>query len=214
MKDLTVVTREEKEDHLQDITLLTLQLMKKYSFTEEAITGKQFLTLLRRAFERDLIDRLERRCKTVVWGAFGEKKKVTSKIVSVKEFDTEYEYKEVNDRDGRVVLPAVIQDPESGYLIFHIVGRMKVTFSDQWEILRDLLANEGLCDYDSARLPPYLQLRKNFVRISAKVVCDAYGATERQRKNLLRSVREFLAAEGVTSLPVKEKRDQSWSWLM
>jgi hypothetical protein len=122
---------------------------------------------------------------------------VNSKIVSVKEFDTEYEYKELNDRDGRVVLPAVILDPESEYLIFHILGRMKVTFSDHWEILRDLLANEGLCEYDSASLPPYLQLRKNFVRISAKVVCDAYGTTERQRKNLLRSVREFLAIEGV-----------------
>jgi hypothetical protein len=66
MKDLSVVTGEEKEDHLQDIILLTLQLMKKYSFKEEEITGKQFLALLRRAFERDLIDRLERRCKTVV----------------------------------------------------------------------------------------------------------------------------------------------------
>jgi hypothetical protein len=153
MKDLAVVTREEKEDHLQDIILLTLRLMKKYSFNEEEITGKQFLALLRRAFERDLIDRLERRCKTVVWGAFGEKKKVNSKIVSVKEFDTEYEYKELNDRDGRVVLPAVILDPESEYLIFHILGRMKVTFSDHWEILRDLLANEGLCEYDSASLP-------------------------------------------------------------
>jgi len=207
MKDLAVVTGEEKEDHLQDIILLTLQLMKKYSFTEEAITGKQFLALLRRAFERDLIDRLERKCKTVVWGALGEKKKVNSKIVSVKEFDTEYEYKEVNDRDGRVILPAVIPDPESEYLIFHIIGRMKVTFSDQWDILRDLLANEGLCEYDSSSVPPYLLPRKNFDRISAKVVCDAYGATERQRKNLLRSVRKFLAIEGVTSLPVKERRD-------
>jgi hypothetical protein len=196
-KDLRVLTGEDEEDQLQDVLLLTLQLMKRYPhFTEEEITSKQFSALLRRAYERDLIDRLERRCTTWVWGLFGRERKRITKVAWVEVFDPEEKYDDVNETDGRITLPR-LEDPEPKYMVNHILGRMKAVFSDRWAIVGDLLVNEDFGDYVSGITPSYVAAYANFDRIPAKVVCDAHGLGERKRKTFLGKLRDFLVVEGV-----------------
>jgi hypothetical protein len=197
LKEVRVLIGDEEEDQQQDVILLVLQLLKTYPhFTEEEIKEERFVALLRRAYERDLIDRLRRKCMSCVWVGIGKKRNKKIQKLSVEVFDLEEKYEDVNETDGRVTLPRV-EDPESEYMMNHILGRMREVFFDRWAIVGDLLANEDLGDYGSGVTPPYAADYANFDRIPAKVVCDAHGLTERRRKTLLGKLREFLVVEGV-----------------
>lgn len=196
MKRVRRNTGKEEIDQIQDFILLSLLLLQKYEITEGEMFSNRFKCLLRKAIERDLLDELKPLRTTL---PHGEDVKIGR--VSLGDFDPETDYSsEVNETDGKVTYLPVVSCPEDSYTLGSIIRKMLRTVPSSPAVhgaLGDLLANADLGDSEGARLKMYLSTHGNFDRVPAKVICDAHGLTKHHREMFLRSMREYLTAEGV-----------------
>jgi hypothetical protein len=196
MKRVRRHTGKEETDQIQDFILLSLLLLQQYGMTEEEMISNRFKCLLRRAIQNDLLDELKPFRTTL---PHGDEVKVGR--VSLEDFDPETDYSSVvNETDGKVTYLPAVPCPEDSYILGSIIRKMLRTVPSSPATrgaLGDLLANADLGESEGARLKTYLSTHGTFDRVPAKVICDAHGLTKHHRETFLRSVREYLTAQGV-----------------
>jgi hypothetical protein len=193
-----------EEDHHQEILLLMLTLKRKYSFSMEGLLSPRFISSLRTAFGRDLLDVLER------WEVHlykGHRRKV--RRAYLHEIDPEVDRSTEQAEDRRFRYASVIPSPETDYAIGLIVSRIKRLLPDTTPVqgfFADLVANADLSDHAPEGVDLYRSRYREYDRIPAKAMANVHGLSEHRRKEVLRKITEHLGLAGMVKGKTREYR--------
>ena len=207
MRDICKVDSSLDEDDLhQELLLLAFALRQNYGFAGMGLLSPTFISILRKAFGRDLLDILKR---SAVHIHDGERREARRPYFV--ELDAEEDRSDEVADDRRVYHKAVILSPERGYEIGLVTERILRRFSSSQPIskfVQDLLANADLCSNTAEGTALYRGCYAKYDRIPAKAMAKLHGLSEHHRKDVLRKITEYLALEGMVKGQTRTYRHQ------